>query len=172
MIKKTFYISPKEEILMDGKKLYRQASRAIIIRDSLILMVYSKVNKDYKFPGGGIEKGETKIDAVVREVLEEVGRTITNIKSQFAFITTINKETIRNEYDYFQMDSHYFFCEINNKLSKQNLSQYEADLCFIPKWVTIEKAIQTNENVLKGHNIPRWTLRETRVLKMLRNMIG
>jgi len=171
MIKKTIYLSPKENLNLRGIKLYRQASRAIIIKDDLILMVYSKVNKDYKFPGGGIEHGETEEDTLIREVLEEVGGTVTNIKSKFAFITTINKETIQEEFDFFHMDSNYFFCEIEEKLKKQNLSHYEDELVFVPRWVSIEEAIEKNELVLKRHNIPRWTLRETMVLKMLKKMI-
>lgn len=170
MIKKTLYLLPKEEIPMDGNILYRQASRAIIMKNNLILMVYSNVNKDYKFPGGKVEEGETKIEAVSREVLEEVGGNITNIRSQFALITTINKETIIEEFDAFYMDSHYFFCEIENELTTQKLSQSEVDLSFVPKWITIEEAIHANEIVLASDNVPLWTLRETAVLKMLKNM--
>ncbi|MFP4478929.1 MAG: NUDIX domain-containing protein [Candidatus Izemoplasmatales bacterium] len=168
MINKTIYLSPKDQIAFDGKKLYRRASRGIIIKDDLILMVYSKVNKDYKFPGGGVETDETVEDALKREVLEEVGGKVTNIISQFALLTTINKETINKAYDYFHMDSYYFICEIEKDLLEQNLSVYENELSFIPKWVSIEEAIQTNELVLKGNHIPRWTFRETEVLKMLR----
>lgn len=171
MIKKTIYLSPKEEIPLDGKILYRQASRAIIMKDDLILMVYSKVNKDYKFPGGGIEEGESKIDALFREASEEVGCIVTKVNSQFACITTINNESILKDYDIFQMESNYYLCEIEDDLIKQNLSKYELDLGFIPKWVRIEDAIKINLKVLKSKNIPRWTLRETMVLKMLKKMI-
>ncbi len=170
MIKKTIHLSPKEKLITDGSVLYREASRAIILKDNLILMVYSNVNKDYKFPGGGIEKDETKMDAVIREVLEEVGGKIINIKSQFALITTINKETVEKEYDTFHMDSHYFICDIENILIKQNLSKSETILSFIPKWVTIEEAIEANEIVLKSDRVPLWTFRETAVLKLINNI--
>ena len=169
MIKKTIYLSPKEDLVKDGRVLYREASRAIITKGNLILLVYSSVNKDYKFPGGGVEKEESTKDAVVREVLEEVGGKIINVESQYAMITTINKETVKKEYDTFHMDSHYFVCEIEDKLVNQNLSKYETILSFIPKWVTIEEAIKANEIVLKNDKIPLWTFRETQVLKMLIN---
>jgi 8-oxo-dGTP pyrophosphatase MutT (NUDIX family) len=167
MIKKTFYLSPKEEIVKDGNILYREASRAIIKKDDLLLMVYSNVNKDYKFPGGGIEDGETREEAVCREVLEEVGGKVTRISPQFALITTINKEMIMKEIDTFHMDSHYFFCEIENELVSQNLSEYETVLSFTPVWITIEEAISANEVVLNSNKVPKWTFRETQVLKML-----
>ncbi len=169
MIKKTIYLSPKKELVKDGRVFYREASRAIIIKDNLILMVYSNVNKDYKFPGGGVEKEESIKDAVTREVLEEVGGKIIKVKSHFASITTINKESVKKEYDTFHMISHYFLCEIDDKLIKQNLSKYEAILSFTPKWVTIEEAIKANEIVLENNKVPLWTFRETEVLKLISN---
>lgn len=170
MIDKTIYLTFLEDLNKDGKILYREASRAIIMKENLILLVYSKVNKDYKFPGGGIEKNESKTDAMIREVLEEVGGIITKVKSQFARITTINADTINKDYDIFQMVSHYFFCEIDDILVAQELSKYESELSFVPKWITVEEAIKANENVLKSKNIPAWTFRETEVLKLIKNM--
>lgn len=170
MIKKTIYLVAKEELLKDGRTLFREASRAIITKDNLILMVYSNVNRDYKFPGGGIEIGETKKDALIREVLEEVGGKIIHIKSQFATITTINKESVEKDYDIFHMDSYYYICDIENTLGKQDLSASETMLSFTPRWVTLEEAIHANEIVLNSDKIPLWTFRETEVLKLLKNV--
>ena len=39
-------------------------------------MVHSKIYNYYKFPGGGIDDGETKIDALIRETKEDTGLTI------------------------------------------------------------------------------------------------
>ena len=36
-----------------GKTDHRVAVRAVVIRGGNLLMVYSPVNGDYKFPGGG-----------------------------------------------------------------------------------------------------------------------
>jgi len=36
-------------------------------------------------------------------------------------------------------------------------------------WVDIDKAISVNENLLKTGNAPRWTKRETYVLKIVRD---
>jgi hypothetical protein len=43
---------------LHGKTDHRTAVRAVAIRRKKLLMVYSPVNGDYKFPGGGVSKKE------------------------------------------------------------------------------------------------------------------
>lgn len=53
----------------------KQRARAIIIKENKILLI-NRVKKDdnyWVFPGGGIEPGESKKDAVARECKEELG---------------------------------------------------------------------------------------------------
>ena len=57
----------------DGKVFSRPSARGIIIRDGKIAMVHSLKYDYYKFPGGGIEKGESPEQALQREVAEEAG---------------------------------------------------------------------------------------------------
>ena len=45
----------------------RDSARAIIIKSGKIAMVHSLKYDYFKFPGGGIEKGEEPIDALIRE---------------------------------------------------------------------------------------------------------
>jgi len=56
----------------------RPRSSAIIIKnDKILLMHRRKQGREYwVFPGGGIKKGETAEEAVVREVQEETGLTV------------------------------------------------------------------------------------------------
>ena len=51
----------------------RNSARSIIIRNGKVAMIYSRKYDYYKFPGGGIEKGETPEEAVIRETREEAG---------------------------------------------------------------------------------------------------
>ena len=46
--------------------------RGIIVRDGKIAMQCSKEG-EYKIPGGGMEAGETYVEALAREVKEETG---------------------------------------------------------------------------------------------------
>ena len=51
----------------------RNSSRSIIIRNGKIGMIHSQKYDYYKFPGGGIEEGETPVEAMIRETREEAG---------------------------------------------------------------------------------------------------
>ena len=59
-----------EGINIEGKTVHRNAVRAVILRGQELLMIYSANVGDYKFPGGGVNKGETHKQALVREVKE------------------------------------------------------------------------------------------------------
>ncbi len=52
----------------DFRIFRRPSARAIIRREGKLRMVYSPVEKYYKFPGGGIRGNEDRIDTLIREV--------------------------------------------------------------------------------------------------------
>ena len=60
-----------------GYNVYRRPSaRGIILQGDRIALVYSGREHYYKFPGGGIQGGEDKKAALVREVREETGLVV------------------------------------------------------------------------------------------------
>ena len=58
----------------DGSVFHRTAARAILQKGNLYLFVSTK-SGEYKFPGGGVEHGESLEEAVLREVREAVSYT-------------------------------------------------------------------------------------------------
>ena len=57
----------------------------------------------WEFPGGKIEEGETKLEALIREIQEELNCSIKINK----FITTVN-----HEYNTFSLIMHVYLCEL------------------------------------------------------------
>lgn len=157
-----------DNLNLDGKSIVRKAVRGVIYSNSKILLIHSLVNKDYKFPGGGVKSEETDEEALRREISEECG-LIMNTKENIIGVITEYSTAKENEIDYFMMESHYYKCSIESFNFKElNLDSYEADLQFNPKWVTLSEAIRVNKKILRtGINIPKWTKRETMFLEYL-----
>jgi 8-oxo-dGTP diphosphatase len=66
----------------------------------------SYISEKFEFPGGKIEPGETKEEALHRELLEELNLS-TNIKSFFL--------TVVHPYPDFELTMHSFICEVVSK---------------------------------------------------------
>ena len=71
--------------------------RGIIMRDGKLAMQCSR-DGEYKLPGGGVESGESRIDALVREVREETGLTLTRFR--LCSVITFVSDTWEGEYMY------------------------------------------------------------------------
>jgi 8-oxo-dGTP pyrophosphatase MutT (NUDIX family) len=143
----------------------RPSSRAIIIKDGKIALVYSNKYNYYKFPGGGINESEDKIDALIREVKEEVGLiVIKNSIKEYGEVKRIQKSNLNQ---IFYQENYYYLCDVENDLMKQNLDEYEQDEEFILKYVDPQTAIITNYN--HQDNLFRKTMidRDAKVLEIL-----
>ncbi len=145
----------------------RLAVRAVIIKDNKLLMVHSRPG-DYKFPGGGVENGEVNEEALIREVHEETGYSISQIKEKLGVVKTINNDQFEED-AIFEMESHYYLCQIEDKQGLQQLDEYEAELGFQPVWIGIEDAIRNNEEIMLKDSCNSWVGRETKVLHLLKD---
>lgn len=69
--------------------LYRIAARVLVIKDKKVLLVREKDDDWWSFPGGGVDYGETLHEALIREVIEELGVPPKHIKldETIAFIS-------------------------------------------------------------------------------------
>ncbi|HVV39362.1 MAG TPA: NUDIX hydrolase [Candidatus Paceibacterota bacterium] len=59
------------------------AQKAIVEKDGKILVVRGIGDKVWEFPGGRLHAGEAPIDGIKREIKEELGIVITDIKPLF-----------------------------------------------------------------------------------------
>lgn len=152
-----------------GVTLQRQAVRAIIWQDGRLLLVHSLKVGDYKFPGGGLDEGESDEQALRRELREECGARLAEIVGEFGQVIEYDLP-VEPGYDVFCMTSRYYLCRIEPGLGKLRLDPYERDLGFRPAWVDVGVAIRDNTRLLQSGRAgnPFWLERETYVLGLLR----
>lgn len=157
---------------INGRAVTRSAVRAIILDQDRLFMVYSTRNGDYKFPGGGVKEGEDHAQALIRETREETGVNVTEIGVEFGAVIEYDR-SIETEYDVFKMTSSYYICRIGFEVGEQQLDEYEQELGFTARWVSLAEALKTNLALLREQNskAPRWVRRETFVLEQIRNYL-
>lgn len=130
-------------------------------------MIHSANVGDYKFPGGGVNEGETHMDALTREIREESGMSVAHIGLEMGTVIEYDLP-VENEYDLFKMTSHYYQCNVMDGFGIQKLDEYERVLGFKPVWIDIDNAIQLNKVLLDSDKAPDWLRREIFVLEYIR----
>lgn len=127
----------------NGKIFARHSARSIIIRGGKVAMVYSQKYDYYKFPGGGIEDGESPVTAMIRETAEEAGlRVLPETVRPYGYVHRVSKSD-HPDADIFLQDNFYYFCDVCADIG-QDLDDYEADEGFTPLWVSPGTAIEVN----------------------------
>ena len=167
MLLGTFVHDP--DLDLTSRTLQRTAARGILYRGDEVLLLASR-HGDYKFPGGGVESGESISRALTREFQEECG--LSGVEAGLALGTTVEYlRAAEPGYQVFKMTSHYFFCSGSGELGAQALEGYESELELEPHWVTVADALQANQSVqAAGLGIMRWLVRETQVLAHLADL--
>ncbi len=151
----------------DWVRTVREAVRAVIIRDGKIALVKSKTEGFYKFPGGGIEAGETHLEALTRETREEAGlQIIPETVREFGFMQEIRAGIYGQEI--FDQTSYYYLAEVRDEKLEQELDDYEERLGYELVWEDIRRAYESNmrKNV-KEHYRTTFLMRESYVLECL-----
>lgn len=145
----------------------RNSARSIIIVNNKIAMVHSLKYDYYKFPGGGIERGENPIDAVIRETREESGLVVKpeTIK-EYGYVHRIQKSD-EDETECFVQDNYYYLCEAEEGVVAQNLDEYESAETYTLEFVDPKTAIRKNRNVAQSPYNQAMFEREAKVLELL-----
>lgn len=151
-----------------GIAFIRHSARCINIKNGLVAMVHSAKYDYYKFPGGGIEKDESKESAVIRETKEETGLVvIPETVKEYGYVHRIQKSDCGDE-DYFVQDNFYFICDVEETVLSQCLDNYEEEEKFTLEYVEPDKAIHVNRSVNHGPTDQNMIEREAKVLEILK----
>lgn len=148
----------------------RPSVRGIIFCNGKVALVHSLKYDYYKFPGGGIDEGETHEQTLYREVLEETGLQVHpgTIKE---YGQVIRKEKGLYD-DLFIQENYYYLARVIGNAKKQKLDDYEEEEQFTLEWVSLEHAIDVNENHNHGDRTDKingihMIQRETLIMKKL-----
>lgn len=91
-----------------------EVSAAILMNNGQILCMqrgedkYDYISYKYEFPGGKLERNENRIDALKRELFEEMKIKVSD--SDLEYFMTVN-----HEYPDFQITMHSYICEIEDR---------------------------------------------------------
>ncbi len=117
----------------------RNTSRALIISKNRILL-QKKCHEgiiSYCLPGGGQKTGESLVESLVRECLEEIGTEVSI--SRLAYITERLRNTTQQEADKRHIVEHIFECTVSAHYEAQNgphPDKHQVDV----EWIAIEQA--------------------------------
>lgn len=144
-------IDPGRENLPDDAHLkYRKAAKVVLFDGdgNIALNHYPPhegyLEDEYYMPGGGVDEGETIIEALHREALEETGCKIKNIKElgQVTFYMTERGK----------IDSYAYVAEVDGKKGEPQLTEKEKSNNLQVVWKTIDEAIKlVEQNQSRNH---------------------
>jgi len=124
-------------------RLARPSVRAILLRGDTVAMVYSRRHRYYKFPGGGIEPGESQLAALLREVREESGLTV--LPDSVKEYGCVLRMLLSNDRQHiFTQQNYYYLCDAEPTAGRQSLDAYEAAEGYTLRWVHPLDAIEAN----------------------------
>lgn len=145
----------------------RNSARSIIVLDGKVAMVHSMKYDYYKFPGGGIENGESPIAAMIRETREESGLIVKpETVKEYGYVHRIQRSD-RDATECFIQDNFYYLCNVEDKAASQQLDGYEAEEAFSLELIDPIEAIKKNRSVAESPYNSMMFEREIRVLEML-----
>lgn len=124
--------------LVDVEELqWRPSAYGVVIKDDSIVL--TKQQGTFHLPGGGVERGETYEEAVMREIREETGLEVKNPElitvttTFFTYYDEALKKHIHN-----QSILLFYACElVGGELSMDGFEESEKKIGGMPEWVPI-----------------------------------
>lgn len=136
-----------KDYIKEWEKIERSAARAVIVKNHRIALVKCGKVGYYKFPGGGVKQDEALKDALAREVAEETGLILTEITYELGAVKEIRKDIKENKI--FEHTSFYYFADVSDAVTEQNLDNYEDELDYFLEWTRLSQAYKENLRIFK-----------------------
>lgn len=148
-----------------GKIYNRHSVRGIIIRDGKVAMAHVTRYGYYKFPGGGSDGIETKVQTLIREVREESGLIVK--PETIRPYGIVKRKELNHRGNMFCQDNFYYLCEAEDEIQEQELSEGEERDGYVLEFIDPRTAIRESEKANLFGNARTTIKRETLVLQSL-----
>lgn len=162
----TLFVLDRHDYDHDMPVQERECVRAIIL-DNDRLLVQKSSRGEYKLPGGGIERNESVIDTLHREVFEETGRIVKE-DSEATIGEIIEKRLDVYSGNSIYLNHTYFFsCSVSNEQYELHLTPEEQQKGYKAVWEPIDVIISGNDSLQQDY----WRRRDTLFLKWYRDHV-
>lgn len=153
----------KKDYTDDMPVVERYGVRAIIRQNNKYAMQRSSQG-EYKIPGGGVEDGESFVQALMREVREETGLLVKpeTIK-EIGEVLEI-KEDRRCKGQKYIAHSLYHACEVSDEMVEPQMTESEIKKGYHLEWAELEQIISEN---MKQQPQEEWIKRDTEFLRRM-----
>lgn len=170
----------KKILLLDAEnydpalpEIRRTAVRGIIFDRGKLLLIHASAG-EVKFPGGGQEDGETDLETLARETLEETGYHILPESARaFGEVEEKRLSIHADEAKIWRQISRYYFCDIRTDVKDAcRYTENEKNFGFRQVWYPLDEAIRLNREMLQKEGAHAWNQREFRVLQLLKEYLN
>ncbi len=136
--------------------------RAVILRDGKMAMQLSG-RGEYKIPGGGVERDESHVDALLREVREETGLLVIPESIRPVGEILELREDVFQKGTKYVCHSYFYFCDAESETVATSMTSSEIAKGFHPVWETPARIVAANERL----QTEDWQKRDTEFVRML-----
>ncbi|MBX9976316.1 NUDIX hydrolase [Cytobacillus firmus] len=126
-------------------KIRKGAYAVIFNSENEKVLTVQNQSGHYFLPGGGIEKGESEIECLKREVLEETGYEISN----YFFIGNAKSYLPQTKKRPMLSDGYFYLADLGDKIQEPTEEDH------VMKWIEIRRLAEV---LVHGHHI--WAVRE------------
>ena len=156
----------KKDYTEDMPLVERYGVRAIIRQNGKFAMQRGSLG-EYKIPGGGVEKGESFEQALIREVREETGLQVKpeTIK-EIGEVLEIRADQ-KNKGCKYIAHSLYYECDVSDEIVATELTENELSRGYQFVWEKLEQIISENGKRMNED----WLIRDTEFLKCINKKV-
>ena len=163
---KELFRMDRENYNPEGRIYERPSARGIVVKDGKVLLNHIAKYGCYEFPGGGLEAGETPVQALEREITEETGYVVKPESIEEFGIVIRRQQDSKDPEGIFEQKNYYYFCEVGDEKVPRKPDAHEIAEGAEPIWTeTLSIPIHRNRIAFRRIGEP-FMEREMRVMDL------